>query len=53
MTRADLLAALRGLVVVNLPASDAVQTHWFCLIEDRREQGAARFFSGQMFSPIS
>ena len=42
MTRADLMAALRGLVVVNLPAGDVEQTHWLCPIDDRREQGAAR-----------
>lgn len=42
MTRADLEGAMRGLVVVNLPAGAVEQTHWLCPLEDRREQGAAR-----------
>ena len=42
MTQADLQAALRGLVVGNLPAGEVEQTHWLCPIEDRRELGAER-----------
>lgn len=42
LSRADLEAALRGMVVANLPAADVEQTHWLCPIEDRRESGATR-----------
>jgi hypothetical protein len=42
LTRADFDAALRGLVVEQLPSGEAEQVHWLCPLEDRRAMGASR-----------
>ena len=42
MTRSDLDAAMRGLVVEQLPSGEIEQLHWLCPLEDRSTLGASR-----------
>jgi hypothetical protein len=42
LTRADFDAAVRGLIVADLPSGESELSHWLCPLEDRSEQGVTR-----------